>query len=92
MLSYLYAVVAACTVNEELAVDIDGDVVYLLPALALACAAAPGIRTVAFPARSVFTGKEYEIARLKLGSVGKEHTHLVALLRHTCGSKSIHGG
>lgn len=66
MLSYLYAVVAACAVNEKFIVNIDGDVVDLQPAFATPCAAAPDIRAITLAAGSVLPCKEDEVARLKL--------------------------
>ena len=62
MLANLYAVIAACAVNEKFIVNIDGDVVDLQPAFATPCTAAPGIRTIALAAGSVLTGKEDKVA------------------------------
>ena len=84
MLSDLNAVVAACTVNEKLVVDIDGNVVYLHPAFAFARAATPVVGAIALAAGSVLAGKEDKIARLKLRSVSEQHINVSALLRHTC--------
>ena len=58
MLSYLYAVVAACAVDEELAADVYGNMMYLHPSFAATCAAAPDIRAIALASRSVLAGKE----------------------------------
>lgn len=66
MLSYLYAVVAACAVDEELAADVYGNMMYLHPSFAATCAAAPDIRAITFAAGSVLPCKEDKVARLKL--------------------------
>ena len=65
MPAYLYAVAAACAVNEKFIVNIDGDVVDLQPAFATPRTATPGIRTITLAAGSVLTGKEDEVTRLK---------------------------
>ena len=66
MFSYLNAVVSARAVNQELAVDIDSDVVNLHPASASAVAAAPMVGTVAHASTCVLASEEDNIARLKL--------------------------
>ena len=60
MLAYLYGVITAGAVNQELAVDIYGNMVYLQPAFAFACSAAPGVRAITFAAGSVLAGKNAE--------------------------------
>ena len=85
MFAYLYGVIAAGAVNQKLAVDVYGNMVYLQPAFAFACSAAPGVRAITFAAGSVLAGKKDEVACLKLGSISKQHIHVAALLRHICG-------
>ena len=85
MPAYLYGVIAAGAVNQKLAVDIYGNMVYLHPALAFARSAAFGVSAITFAAGSVLAGKKDEVACLKLGSVSKQHIHVAALLRHACG-------
>ena len=85
MLAYLYGVVAAGAVNKKLAVDVYGNMMYLHPALAFACSAAPGVRAITFAAGSILAGKKDEVACLKLGNVSKQHIHVVTFLRHACG-------
>lgn len=58
MPAYLYAVVAARAVDQELAIDVDSNVVDLHPPFAATCAAAPDIRAIALAPRSVLAGKE----------------------------------
>ena len=62
MLANLYAVIAACAVNEKFIVNIDGDVVAMQPAFSTPCTAAPGVRAITFAAGSVLTGKKDEVA------------------------------
>lgn len=85
MLAYLYGVIAAGAVNQKLAVDVYGNMVYLHPALAFARSAAFGVSAITFAAGSVLAGKKDEVACLKLGSISKQHIHVAALLRHACG-------
>lgn len=92
MLSYLNAVVAACAVNEKLTVYIDGNVVDLHPAFASAVAAASVVGAVAHASACVLTGKEDNVARLKLRGVCKQNVQVLTLLRHRSGVKSVHGG
>ena len=77
MPAYLYAVVAARAVDQELAIDVD-----LHPPFAATCAAAPDIRAIALASRSVLAGKEDKIPRLKLRGIRKQHAHITAFLRH----------
>lgn len=92
MFSYLHAVVAACAVDQIYAVDIDGDMVDLHPAFALAAAAAPAVGAVAFTAVCVLTGKKDKVACLKLACIGKQYAHIAALLRHARGGQAVYGG
>lgn len=85
MFAYLYGVITAGAVNQKLAVDVYGNMVYLHPALAFARSAALGVRAITFAAGGVLAGKKDEVACLKLGSVSKQHIHVAALLRHICG-------
>lgn len=62
MLANLYAVIAACAVNEKFIVNIDGDVVDLQPAFATPCTATPGVRAITFAAGSVLAGEKDEVA------------------------------
>lgn len=82
MPAYLYAVVAARAVDQELAIDVDSNVVDLHPPFAATCAAAPDIRAIALASRSVLAGKEDKIPRLKLRGIRKQHAHITAFLRH----------
>lgn len=82
MFSYLHAVASTCAVDEELAVDVDGDVVNLHPSLTASVAATPVVGAVALAASCVLAGKEDNVARLKLRGVGEQNAHLLALLRH----------
>ena len=90
MLAYLNAVVSARAVDQELAVDIDGNVVDLHPAFASAVAAAPMVGTVAHATACVLTGEEDNVACLKLRGVGEQNAHVLTLLCHRCGVKSVH--
>ena len=85
MLAYLYGVVAAGAVNQKLAVDVYGNMVYLHPALTFACSATLDVSAITFAAGSVLAGKKDEVVCLKLCSVRKQHIHVAALLRHACG-------
>ena len=85
MFAYLNGVIAAGAVNQKLAVDVYGNMVYLHPALAFARSAAFGVSAITFAAGSILAGKKDEVACLKLGSVSKQHIHVAALLRHACG-------
>ena len=49
MLANLYAVIAACAVNEKFIVNIDGDVVDLQPAFATPCTAAVSYTHLTLP-------------------------------------------
>lgn len=82
MPAYLCAVVAARAVDQELAIDVDSNVVDLHPPFAATCAAAPDIRAIALASRSVLAGKEDKIPRLKLRGIRKQHAHITAFLRH----------
>lgn len=62
MIANLYAVIAACAVNEKFIVNIDGDVVYLQPAFTFARSATPGVRAITFAAGSVLAGEKDEVA------------------------------
>ena len=64
MFSYLDAIAAACAVDEELAVDVDGDVVNLHPSLTTSVAASPVVCAVALAAPCVLACKEDDVARL----------------------------
>ena len=66
MFAYLYGVITAGAVNQKLAVDVYGNMVYLHPALAFARSAALGVRAITFAAGSVLAGKKDEVACLKL--------------------------
>ena len=85
MLSDLYAVIAACAVDKKLSVDIDGDMVYLHPAFAFAIAASPVVSAIAHTTACVLSGKEDNVARLKLRWIGKENAHVLTFLRHRSG-------
>ena len=62
MPAYLYGVIAAGAVNQKLAVDIYGNMVYLHPALAFARSAAFGVSAITFAAGSILAGKKDEVA------------------------------
>ena len=62
MLAYLYGVITAGAVNQKLAVDVYGNMMYLHPTFAFACSAAPGVRAITFAAGSVLAGKKDEVA------------------------------
>ena len=62
MLAYLYGVITAGAVNQEFAVDVYGNMVYLQPAFAFACSTALGVRAITFAAGSVLAGKKDEVA------------------------------
>lgn len=64
MLSDLNRVVAACAVDKELTVDVDGDVVNLHPSLTASVAASSVVCAVALAAPCVLAGKEDDVARL----------------------------
>ena len=66
MLSYLHAVTAARAVNQICAVNINGGMVDLHPAFALAAAATPAVGAVALTAACILTGEKDKVARLKL--------------------------
>lgn len=66
MLSYLNAVVAARAVNQICAVNINGDMVDLHPAFALAAAATPTVGAVALTATCILTSEKDKVACLKL--------------------------
>lgn len=66
MFAYLYGVIAAGAVNQKLAVDVYGNMVYLHPALAFARSAALDVSAITFAAGSVLAGKKDEVACLKL--------------------------
>ena len=85
MFAYLYGVAAAGAVNQKLAVDVYGNMMYLHPTFAFACSATLDVSAITFAAGSVLAGKKDEVACLKLGSVSKQHIHVAALLRHACG-------
>ena len=57
MLAYLYGVVAAGAVNQKLAVDVYGNMVYLHPALAFARSAF-GVSAITFAAGSILAGEK----------------------------------
>ena len=80
--SNLYAVIAAGTVDQKLVVDVDSHMMNVHPSATLAVSAAASIPTIVFSARGVKTGKEDQVAGLKLGSIGEQAAHLQALLRH----------
>ena len=82
MLSYLNGVVAACAVDQELTVDIDGNVMNLHPAFAFTVAAAPMVGAVAHTSACVLAGKEDNVARLKLRGIGEQNAYVLALLCH----------
>ena len=92
MFAYLYGVVAAGAVNQKLAVDVYGNMVYLHPAFAFARSTTLGVRAITLAAGSILAGKKDEVACLKLGSVSKQHIHVAALLGHACGRQPVHGG
>ena len=85
MFAYLYGVIAAGAVNQKLAVDVYGNMMYLHPTFAFARSAALGVSAITFAAGSILAGKKDEVACLKLGSVSKQQIHVAALLRHACG-------
>lgn len=62
MLAYLYGVIAAGAVNQKLTVDVYCNMVYLHPAFAFACSAAPDVSAITFAAGSVLAGKKDEVA------------------------------
>ena len=62
MLAYLYGVITAGAVNQKLAVDVYGNMVYLYPALAFARSAAFGVSAITFAAGGVLAGKKDEVA------------------------------
>lgn len=66
MLSYLYAIAAARAVDQICAVDVDGDMVDLHPAFALAAAATPVVGAIALAAACVFAREKDKVARLKM--------------------------
>ena len=58
MLAYLYGVVAAGAVNQKLAVDVYGNMVYLHPALAFDCSATLRVSAITFAAGSILAGEK----------------------------------
>lgn len=92
MFTNLHGVVAACAVNEKLAVDVDGDMVYLHPAFAFAISATLMVGAIALATGSVFSGKEDKVACLKLRWVGEQNAHVPTLLRHARRGQPVHGG
>ena len=92
MFSYLDAIAAACAVDEELAVDVYGNMMYLHPAFAPAAAATPTVGAIALTAACILTGKKDKVACLKLACVGKQYAHIAALLRHARGGQAVYGG
>lgn len=85
MLANLYAVAAARAVDQELAVDVDGNMMYLHPPFAASRAATSVVGTVARTTGSVLASEEDKVACLKLRRVCEQHVHIAALLRHACG-------
>ena len=92
MLAYLYGVVAAGAVNQKLAVDVYGNMMYLHPAFAPAAAATPTVGAIALTAACILTGEKDKVACLKLACVGKQYAHIAALLRHARGGQAVYGG
>ena len=66
MLAYLDAIAAACAVNQICAVNINGHMVDLHPAFALAAAATPTVGAVALTATCILTSEKDKVACLKL--------------------------
>lgn len=58
MPAYLYGVVAAGAVNQKLAVDVYGNMMYLHPTLAFARSAALGVCAITFAAGSILAGEK----------------------------------
>lgn len=85
MLAYLYGVITAGAVNQKLAVDVYGNMVYLYPAFAFARSTTLGVRAITFAAGSILAGKKDEVACLKLGSVSKQHIHVCGTFAPACG-------
>ena len=83
--SNLYAVIAAGAVDQILVVDVNGYMMDVHPSTALPITAAATVSAIVFSARGVETGKEDQVAGLKLGSIGEQAPHLHTLLRHTDG-------
>ena len=91
MFSYLYAILSARAINQKLIIDVDCNMMDLIPAFTLAGAAAVSVCTVSFASRSVLPRKEDEITCLQLRWICKKHSHFITLLRHSVGIKPIHG-
>lgn len=89
MLADLHAVLPAGAVDQELVVDVDGNVVNVHPAFALARATAPNITAVFGSSARIIAGKENEVTRLELCGIGEQHAHFLTGFRHVDKSHAL---